>query len=178
MKNRVKELCCMLFILIMGGLIFVLGDSYSSAVAELSGDVGPAYFPKLIGISLIALGLIHGASQWIGSMSARKTSESVQAKTDPKQDAPKTEGMDPKGGIYSILLILAYCAVLDFLGFVITSTVYVFLQILVLSYGREKKTVRPAIIVALLFPISVYLIWYYGFKVPLPAGLLPLHLWI
>lgn len=174
MRNRAKELCCTLFFLLMGIIIFVMGDSYSSAVAELAGDVGPAYFPKLIGISLIALGVIHGAGQGIVEFQIRKAKK--EEITEQQQATEKP--IDPKGGLLSIGLILAYCYTLDFLGFVIASTVYLFLQILVLSYGREKEVLRPAVIVSLLFPISIYLIWYFGFKVPLPAGLLPLHLWL
>ena len=176
MKKCAREVCCTLFLVIIGVLIFVFGSSYSSAMAVLSGDVGPAYFPRLIGASLIVLGSIHGTIESVKWFGERKVAGKVTDEVaNENQGAVKA---DPKGGIYSIILIMAYCFTLDFLGFVIASTIYLFLQILIFSYRQEKKMLKPAIIVSLIIPITIYLIWYLGFKVPLPSGLLPLHLWL
>lgn len=76
--------------------------------------------------------------------------------------------------VYTFVLLILYAAVMQSLGFVLSSIIYVFLQIWVLT-PIEKRTSRMKMIsgiLALTFSFGLYYIFTEYFMVLLPAGIL------
>lgn len=66
-------------------------------------------------------------------------------------------------------MIFVYIFLLEILGFVITSTLFIFFCSLFLGYRKYKTNV----LVAVLFPLVMYLSFNYLLQIRLPQGLLP-----
>lgn len=72
----------------------------------------------------------------------------------------------------TLLLLLLYVIAIGNLGFVITSMIYLFLQVLILS-PEGKLNYIAATIIAVVCPIVIYLLFVYLLNVPLPRGIMP-----
>ena len=77
---------------------------------------------------------------------------------------------DAKGGVVTILLMAAYMAILEPVGFIFSSILYLFLQILWLSDDTNRKPVLFAII-AVVLPVAVSALFAFVIKMPLPKGI-------
>jgi len=67
--------------------------------------------------------------------------------------------------------MLVYMLALEPVGFIISSTVYLFVQMMLLSDKTNRKPVLFAII-AVLLPAAVDALFVYAIKMPLPVGIL------
>ena len=74
----------------------------------------------------------------------------------------------------SLLLATIYVNVLKPVGFLISTFVYLTLQMIVLAPNdkRTKKEIIKYVIINLIFTVVVYVLFRYGFKIILPAGLI------
>lgn len=71
----------------------------------------------------------------------------------------------------TFILLTIYIGIMDYLGFVIASMIYIFFQILVLT-PKEKRNYKMAGILAVIFSISIYYVFVEWLMVLLPVGLL------
>ncbi|GGJ80448.1 tripartite tricarboxylate transporter TctB family protein [Pseudomonas matsuisoli] len=125
--------------------------------------VGASFVPKLTAVLflLVGLALIGGA------FAASKTS-------DVPADA-KPEGEQTTGGIgavaLSVVLMAGYVAALDAVGFMISSVVYVFLQILILCKQHRRRYLMFAL-TSVVPAVALYYLFVDVFDISLPAGVL------
>ena len=177
MKEKTREILCAVLFFAFGLYWYLEGGTYQKLTISVN-DVGPSFVPKLLGGALMALSVVLLATTL---MKYRKAAdgpkEEKESSPGEEEQAPKNQA-DMKGGFLSMALLVVFALLIKPVGFIITSAVYLFFQILVFSYQKEKQTVIPAAVVSIAAPVAIYLIWYYVFKVPLPAGILPLHLWL
>ncbi len=73
--------------------------------------------------------------------------------------------------ILSAILMCAYVGLLNTLGFIVSSVVYIFLQMLVLAKGAKCHYLLFSLI-SILVPIIVYFLFVHMFKVMIPSGIL------
>lgn len=128
-------------------------------------DIGPDFMPTVIGVLILVLSVILLIS----------TIRSFKAK------AAELEGVEPEKYDYprviiSFLLVLVYAFVLKNVGFIICTLVYLPIQMFVLSPEdkRSKKDIILYLVIDVIFTIAVYFLFRYGFKILLPAGILPI----
>lgn len=96
----------------------------------------------------------------------------VAGDTDDEKSPHKSRFAYPGRLIATAVLIIAAAAVFEWLGFVITSVIYIFVQSYILTYDPGTfKPVRTAII-AIAFPVAVYLMFWHWLSMPLPKGIL------
>lgn len=125
------------------------------------------FVPYLWGGALLFLGL------WIFIRGLRRRKRylaegGVIQKTDLKKAVS-----DKREVIASFVALALYVGLMDFLGFVITTIVYVFVQILILTPRENwKKNYIPAGIVAVVAGILLFYVFKYMLNVLLPVGLL------
>jgi putative tricarboxylic transport membrane protein len=78
-----------------------------------------------------------------------------------------------KGGnrrtLLTLALLFVYCLVLDFIGFLISTVLYLIFQIYLLTDPAERKPIRIAII-SVVFTAVVYVVFYYVLMLILPTG--------
>lgn len=85
---------------------------------------------------------------------------------------------DYKRVLLSIILVLIYVFILQPIGFIVSTIVYLPLQMLILSPEdkRKKKDIIQLLIIDIVFTLIVFFLFRYGFKIVLPAGIFTINL--
>ena len=126
-------------------------------------DIGPDFMPTVVGTLILVLSVI------LLVQSVR------ELKKNPDKEYGKDES-DYKRVLLSLILALLYVFLLKPVGFIICTLVYLFCQIYVLAPDshRTKKDMIMYLIIDVVFTLIVYYLFRIGFKIVLPAGILPL----
>lgn len=119
----------------------------------MKNELGSGYFPKVVALAIIILSLLNLL------LSLRKEHE----------EKVKEKG-DLLGGLSTIVLIGIYSILYQKVGFLIGTSVYLFIQILILS-PKEKRNILVFATISILFPIFVYYVFTRLINMPLPKGL-------
>ena len=122
----------------------------------IASDVGSAYVPNFIGICIM---IVAGAKLIL-----------TLTKKDPAANQKTKSDSDWFGGIGTIALMLVYMIAFQPVGFVISSAVYLFLQMLLLSNEQNRKLPLFGAI-AVLLPLAVDALFVFAIQMPLPKGL-------
>jgi len=119
---------------------------------------GSGFFPKVVAVMLAfaSLAIIFG-----GIKTARAEAEAEADKGNPRW----------KAVLATFAIMVAYAALMPFAGFMITTALYLFLQINILSEGRHR---RPLLFVgvSLVTSVGIYYLFVKAFNLMLPAGIL------
>ncbi len=126
-------------------------------------DIGPDFMPTVVGALILVLSVIL----------------LVQAVTELRKNPDKVyepDTSDYKRVLLSLILALLYVFLLKPVGFIICTLVYLVGQIYVLAPDdrRTKKDIITYLIIDVVFTLIVYFLFRIGFKIVLPAGILPL----
>jgi putative tricarboxylic transport membrane protein len=147
------------FLVGLGALSFYGGSLLPPVPGQ---QVGPNIFPMVIGVGLIACGL----------MIALHIGRTFEA-DDGVEPTPDGVVVPAQRSLWWVLLapllLLFYAFAVDHIGFVPTAAIIAFVTAVAL-----RGSIKLAIAVAVLSPIAVHLVFAKLLRVPLPAGLLPL----
>ena len=141
--------------------IFIYAASYSIRTTK-ADSLGPQFFPRTVAVFMGILAVIQ-----IFTAFTRKDKANTEAES-------KSFAINwPL--ILSIALLVAYCYLLKEVGFIVLTTIYLFCQIYLLfpkGSFANKKLLIISIIASLAVPAGIYYLFYYGFQIFLPAGIL------
>ena len=132
-----------------------------------NGDVGSAFLPIVVGGMLVVLSLIYLGSTLLEIKQRKNRGE--EAEEEQIEEILKP---DNRKIALTFVLLAAYVLLLKPVGFVITSIVYLFLQMNVMS---DEPTVKQRVVFAVLsviVPVIVYYVFVNLFSMVLPAGIL------
>jgi len=154
MTNKQRDVLGSFLFLILGAGMFYMSFGIKHRIPS---DVGSAYVPKFIAICI----MVAAGAKLIFTL------------MDKSASGKKKEGMafDKLGGIGTIVLMFTYMLALEPVGFILSSIIYLFLQIMLLSNKDNRKPVLFAII-AVVLPVAVSALFYYVINMPLPKGIL------
>ncbi len=144
--------------LVYGGL-FLLG-SITMQVKGRAGDVGAAFMPRLVGGLIVLLSLIY-----LGTLLRNRKEENAEAESDSKSS------YSINGVIKTCVLLLAYLVLIQVLGFVIASILYLFIQMNLLAPEINKRQLMISGVIAVILPIIVYQVFTRAFSLLLPSGM-------
>ena len=147
----------------LGGL-FVL--SQALAIHSMPGlPVGPGLFPTITGGAMAFFGLVLVVQGWLLApdedvplLPEEASGEDAVLFAPPKFFSPFVLGI--------LASVLASILVMPYLGFLLTGVLFVF-AIVLLSGGK----LRAALVFSPIAAFAIYAIFVYGFRVPLPRGL-------
>lgn len=130
-------------------------------------DIGPDFMPLVIGTVTLILSAI------LLFLSVKNFKKHV-AEIDPSS----IEACDYKRVLSSVILVLIYVFTMKPIGFIISTLVFLLLQMYVLSPDdeRTKKDVVKLAIIDVIFTMVVFFLFRYGFKIVLPAGIFTITL--
>ncbi|SDH40314.1 putative tricarboxylic transport membrane protein [Alteribacillus persepolensis] len=111
--------------------------------------------PKALGVGLIILSLILFFSP------DKETKEDKEKRIIPKEDLRKIIGV--------VFMILAYIFLLERLGFLLVSFLFIFFCSLFLGYTKHGVN----LIVSILFPLVLYSAFTMLLGISLPSGIIP-----
>lgn len=133
-----------------------------------TGGVNARTVPEIWGSCLLILSIILIVRSIYGMAKAKKNP------TLPEQGNFIKNLIDKREVVYTFALLIGYAALMKPVGFIITSIIYVFLQILILTpiNKRSRKVTGTAAVMAVTFSTVLYYVFTTYFMVLLPPGIL------
>ena len=130
-------------------------------------EIGPDFMPTVVGIATLIL------STALLLISLKNLKVRVA-----EVDANPPADVDYKRMLLSLILILVYVFALKPVGFILTTLVYLPIQMYVLAdkEHRSKKDIITLLIIDVVFTIAVFFLFRYGFKIVLPQGIFTINL--
>ena len=130
-------------------------------------EIGPDFMPIVVGI----VTLILSAALLVISLKGLKT-RIAEVEANPPAEC------DYKRMLISLILILVYVFTLKPVGFIVTTLVYLPIQMYVLADAehRGKKDIITLLIIDVIFTFAVFFLFRYGFKIVLPQGIFTINL--
>jgi putative tricarboxylic transport membrane protein len=150
-------------IVIVGFFIFMLANSFKLHEIRRFGETGSGFWPILILSAAVILSAILLISSVVRYLKAKR-----QASGEPPLSPEAAKGMKVrrKKIVLSALLLLLYIVVMSWVGFGLSTLIYVLAFILVL--GERRKFVL--ILSPLLVTVLVILIFSRFIAIPFPKG--------
>ena len=133
-----------------------------------TGGVNARTVPEIWGSCLLILSIILIVRSIYGMAKAKKNP------TLPEQGNFIKNLIDKREVAYTFALLIVYAALMKPVGFIITSIIYVVLQILILTpiKKRSRKVMGIAAVMAVTFSTVLYYVFTKYFMVLLPPGIL------
>lgn len=157
---------------IIVGVFFMLLSAAMLVMAKMLPkstvmDIGPDFMPICIGVMTFVL----AAALVLLNIKNMKIYVA-------QAEAEGPEKADYKRVLTSFIIILVYVFVLKSVGFIISTLVYLPVQMFILApeERRGKKDVIQLLITDVLFTFVVFFLFRYGFKIVLPAGIFTINL--
>lgn len=144
--------------------VFVYYETFNIKIIQsLAGKTNATFFPRLV---VIALGLLGTILIVQGALYAKSHPVDKNAANTPfKLSQGALCGLET--GVCVFLYALAFKPV----GFLLSTAVYLFLQMNILATKEQRKPILFAVIAVVVSAI-VYFAFVKGFKLSLPAGIL------
>ena len=151
MSEKTKGIITSILFLAFSIVMIVFARQYKPM---MQNDLGSGFFPMVVGIAMCALSVLR-----------------LVLAIREKNGGVKKSGDDLMGGLSTTILIGGYCIAFNPVGFIISTVIYLFLQILVLT-PKEKRSWPITIAISLIAPVAFYVLFVYAINTPLPKGLL------
>lgn len=164
MVPKIRDVQAGIFLLFVSVIMFSATLSFKKLTTSL---VGPAFMPQVIA-GLIALMSIAIIVQGVKSV---KASRAEKSSTDAVVEEKPKEEVTYRPVILTFILMAVYVAVMPFVGFLITTAVYMFIQMMILSDKPERKWLL-FVVVSVVASATIYYVFRNVFYVMLPSGLL------
>lgn len=158
MKKKYWDLVSGSVLLVFSGVLFIGAQQVKTLAVS---SIGSGFFPSVVAILLA----ITSVFIIIGGIAQAK-------KPDKASDKAKAEEKPRVWGVIGTFALMAFYAILlPKLGFLITTTVYLFVQINILSPNESRKQFLFGII-SVISAVSIYYLFVSVFHLMLPAGIL------
>lgn len=148
---------------VLGIIMLLCGLIYGILVLKIPGTKSQLFdsrfVPSLISVLIIVVGVLQ-------------TGRGLKT---PKEKTEEKE-FDKKTVVCTFALIALYIMLYSSVGFIITTFLFLFLEMNVLTPGYVKKNQIVYLVISLLFSVGIYYLFYFGFSIFLPGGLLDIFL--
>jgi len=124
---------------------------------KIASDVGSAYVPTFLGVCIVVV----SAAKLILTLLDKKPSASRKIRFTK----------DALGGFGTIGLMAVYMLIFEPVGFIVSSALYLFVQMILLSDNKNRNPILFAII-AVALPVAIDALFVYAIHMPLPVGIL------
>lgn len=151
-------------VIVISMVLFVLSFHLRDFAAV---RLGPEFVPRLTAVAFGILGVILLVQGIINLRTFKGTNEKEEAGKEPAAG----EGETRHAVIKSFLLLCGYIYLLDAIGFIIMTTLYLFIQMILLSAVADRRYMVFAV-VSVLTSVSAYYLFVAYFRVMIPAGIL------
>lgn len=150
---------------ILSGVIFFLiavalyAGSYAIVVTT-NDAMGPQFFPRTVAVIMGLLAVVQVA----GSLKKEKKEQGDEG----------TGGFNARAAA-TIAILFAYALLVQTVGFIIMTALYLMAQILLLlpeKRLKSRKGIMITAVVSVVTPIFIYELFYRAFSIFLPTGLL------
>lgn len=177
-----KELLVGVIFLVVGIVYFALAFTIPSYDAYGgSSVVDSSFVPKVVGILLIFLSVLQIVFTTRSSKNAppaepaakpaEAAKEDGEFKVEDWDDDAANRNADTKALVAIFVILIIYMALLPVLGFMISSALFLFATMMLLT-PKEKRKLPVIIILSVVVAAGVYYLFVYGLDMVLPSGIL------
>lgn len=139
------------------GLSYMAMTSQLPTVKNQYGAVDASFVPYVLSAIMCVLGVLQLAT--VHRLKVKASEEAAAASTDNRSV------------IKTIALITIYIALLEPIGFLITTVLYLVVQFTILTPHDKKPSLPLYLLIAVLTSVITYLTFRYGFDMVLPVGI-------
>ncbi len=125
--------------------------------------------PKLWGVLLLILGIVL-IVRGLRVMKAEKAAGNAPEKKTAGQHGQGLLGRQTVRS-WMFVVLLVYIALIQPVGFLISTFLFLFAEFNILSYKEDRK-IGFTLIFALICAVAIYALFKYAFSMPLPQGIL------
>lgn len=144
--------------LAVAGIVYAASFSIKKLVVS---RIGAAFVPQLAAYLLAGLSVVLIIQSLL-----RKTVPPVG--TADGSSTPKST----RFAVWAtVILLTVYGAILEKAGFLVSTTLYLFIQFIILAGGKKKNFVL-LVVISVGTSAAIYALFVYGFDLMLPAGIL------
>lgn len=165
MISKIRDVQAGIFLLFVSVIMFTTTLTFKKLTTS---QVGPAFMPQVIAV-LIALMAVAIIIQGVRNVKAERGKKASTDVVVTKKDTKNEVTYRPV--ILSFALMAVYVVVMPFVGFLITTAVYMFIQMMILSDKPERKWLL-FVTVSVVASASIYYVFRNVFYVMLPNGFL------
>lgn len=174
MKNTdvKRDVICSVFVLSIGVFILAFVNQVKEATGLFSSSITSRFWPRLVAYYMIGLAVILLVKTIVSANTLRKQAvEDNNAKSFASPKEKRTMAIIPAVPL-TIVLILTYVFLMNKLGFLLDSAVYLFLQMLILAPKNGKKNYLLMAAISIIAAAVIYLIFTKAFTLPMPRGII------
>ena len=158
-----------IFFAVLGAAGLFMACNFSEPVIQVAQAIGSRFMPKMISVIM----LVFAALLIISSVLKLKhgITESVEEEETEGEEVFKPEYNRVAA---SLTAFSVYVLLMDVVGFLIMSVLYLPLQIYMLApeEKQDKKHMVTYVLIGVACSLIIYFTFVYGFKIVLPDGLL------
>lgn len=168
MTKRKQDTISGIFLFMLGAIVYLssMGIKRKPGVSVIGSDV----FPKIAAILLVVLGVSLVGKGIQAAYIKKKSMAEMEIPKDSSDVKIERTAPNWKAAVASILVLLVYLILLDILGFLSMTFLYLFIQILILTKERKGKYLKFAVI-SIVADLCIYAIFIFGLSVFLPSGI-------
>ena len=165
--NKFGDLIVGAFFLLLSLLLIALGIALPPSKVM---EIGPDFMPIVVGVTTALLSVI-----------LILTSIPKIRRFDPKlavasdEEADEVESPDYIKVVSSLVLILLYIVAFRPVGFILSTFVFLPLQMFVMAPTSKRKPLQ-FVLISLIVTLAVFFLFRYGFKIVLPQGIFTIRL--
>lgn len=162
-----KDIIASAFLILLSIVMYIASNSIIKLTVS---QVGADFVPKLVAIGILILSIFY----LIQSIKQQRVSKKeIDSKTTNEEETSTEEKrkISPLNVLATVSLLVLYVALLPYIGFLITTTVYLFFQMYFLAAKTERKI--PLFVgISIVSSVLIYFIFKSVFYLMLPAGIL------
>lgn len=143
-------------------IAYLIGSTFIKRTTFVA--LGAEFMPEIYGFFMLFLSVC----QIITGLKVSKKYNSYNKEENEKEDIKN----DNKNVILTFSLIIGYVVAMNFLGFVISSMVFLFLLSILLTPASDEKSYKSYIAFSMTLPIITYYIFHNLMNIALPSGFL------
>lgn len=176
-SNKKIDVYAGIFLLVFAIILFISTLSFQQMTVA---KIGSAFFPQIASIGMGLLSFFLIISPFIQTRLNKKSKQKDSAvSTDQYTDAQELQEEGEKSSekkfyglvLATLLLLITYVLLMKPLGFIIASSLYLFVQMYIMSRKENRNYIIFAV-VSIFSSVLVYWAFKGFFNLMLPAGLL------
>ncbi|WP_227937373.1 tripartite tricarboxylate transporter TctB family protein [Alkalihalobacillus deserti] len=162
-----KDVYASVFLLAFSVIMYV--SSFSIKMLTVS-KIGAGFMPRMIAIAIFILSIILLINSIKEMKFAKQRTDILEDEDEDEHEGIKRK-ISPLSVVITLALMIGYIALLKPVGFLIMSSIYLFLQMYLLADPKERKA-PLFIIVSVVSSVVIYFCFKSIFHLMLPAGIL------
>lgn len=162
-----KDIFASAFFMLFSIVMYVASNSIIKLTVS---KVGADFVPKLVAVTIFILSLIYLINSIKQQVLSKKELTSKPS-TEEENITKEQKKISPLSVLSTVSLLFLYVALLPYIGFLITTSVYLFIQMFILAAKSERRIPLFAGI-SIVSSVLIYYIFKSVFYLMLPTGIL------